>query len=276
MVPRVIPVPTRRSSAIAVFVVTRFPAVVTLPPITLPVAETVLVDNNTPETAILPPVMLPLPDTVPVVNARLPLNTAALTLPPVLITVPTPPANMLPPVMLPVALINPPVTKLPPMTLAVALILPPVKMLPVALIILPTTRLPTPGPLLTVKLPTCASPVPSNLNMPNRMLPPVMLPLVDIGLVPNAARLAATLALPYVDAIPVSCDPLPIKKLPVTLPVALTIPPVNTLPPVMLPVTVLVPELTIFPPVMLPVADRYPVTPNPVGPVNAPSFPKVH
>ena len=103
---------------------------------------------------------------------------------------------MLPPVMLPVALIDPPVTKLPPITLAVALTLLPVKMLPVALIILPTRRLPTPGPLLTVKLPTCASPVPSNWNMPNLMLPAVMLPAVDIGLVPNAAKLAATSALP--------------------------------------------------------------------------------
>ena len=56
-----------------------------MPPITLPAADTVLVDNSTPETAILPPVMLPLPDTVPVVNATLPLNTKPLTLPPVLI-----------------------------------------------------------------------------------------------------------------------------------------------------------------------------------------------
>ena len=31
---------------------------------------------------------------------------------------------------------------------------------------------------------------------PPRILPPVMLPLVDIGFVPNAAKLAATLALP--------------------------------------------------------------------------------
>ena len=196
MVPRVIPVPTLRSSAIAVFVVTTFPTVVTLPPTTLPAADTVLVDNNTPETAILPPVMLPLPDTVPVLKYTLPLNAAPFTLPPVLIWVPTPPPRMLPPVMLPVALITPPVVKFPPITLAVALILLPVSILPVALTILPTTRLPTPGPLLTVRLPTCASPVPSNLNMPNRMLPPVILPAVDIGFVPNAAKLAATLALP--------------------------------------------------------------------------------
>ena len=31
---------------------------------------------------------------------------------------------------------------------------------------------------------------------PPNTLPPVMLPLVDMGLVPNAAKLAATLALP--------------------------------------------------------------------------------
>ena len=85
MVPRVMPVPTRRSSAIAVFVVTTFPEVLMLPPITLPVADTVLVDNSTPDTAILPPVMLPLPVTTPVLKYTLPLNAAPLTLPPVLI-----------------------------------------------------------------------------------------------------------------------------------------------------------------------------------------------
>ena len=42
-------------------------------------------------------------------------------------------------------------------------------------------------------------------------LPPVMLPVVDIVLAPNAAMSAVTLALPYELAIPVSCDPLPRK-----------------------------------------------------------------
>ena len=53
------------------------------------------------------------------------------------------------------------------------------------------------------------------------MLPPVILPVVDMGLLANAAKLAATLALPYVLVMPVSNDPLPMKK-----PLA----PVSTLP----------------------------------------------
>ena len=43
------------------------------------------------------------------------------------------------------------------------------------------------------------------------MLPPVILPVVNMGFEPNAAKLAATLALPYVAGKPVSCDPLPRK-----------------------------------------------------------------
>ena len=39
---------------------------------------------------------------------------------------------------------------------------------------------------------------------PPNMLPAVTLPVVDTGLVPSAARLATTLALPYVAGNPVS------------------------------------------------------------------------
>ena len=123
--------------------------------------------------------------------------------------------------------------------------------------------------------------------------PPVMLPVVDIGLFAKAAKLAATLALPYVAASPVSCEPLPMKNPPAMLAVvvilaaltnALTTLPLRLrpaafrLPPAMLPVTpseVNVPTLVIFgcaavlkvpaipvalilPPAMLPVAPILP------------------
>ena len=53
---------------------------------------------------------------------------------------------------------------------------------------------------------------PEPLSVP-MMLPLVILPEVDMGLVPNVAKFAATLALPYVvtAVIPVSCEPLPRK-----------------------------------------------------------------
>ena len=63
-----------------------------------------------------------------------------------------------------------------------------------------------------------------------------MLPVVLTGLVPSAAKLATTLALPYVAGNPVSWEPLPTKKLPDTLPVAEINPAVKMLPPVTLPV----------------------------------------
>ena len=66
----------------------------------------------------------------------------------------------------------------------------------------------------------------------------VMLPVLLIGFEPNAARLAATLALPNeLVAMPVSNDPLPMKKLPDTLPVADIRPTVVILPALALPVT---------------------------------------
>ena len=82
-----------------------------------------------------------------------------------------------------------------------------------------------------------------------RTLPPVTLPVVLTGFEPSAAKLATTLALPYVAARPVSCDPLPMKKLPDTLPVALTWPAVSKLPPVTLAAEVIVDVADINPPV---------------------------
>ena len=61
--------------------------------------------------------------------------------------------------------------------------------------------------------------------------------MVETGFEPRAARLATTLALPYVAGKPVSCDPLPRMKAPVMLPAALTTPAVIMLPPTALPVT---------------------------------------
>ena len=57
---------------------------------------------------------------------------------------------------------------------------------------------------------------------------------------------------------PVSWLPLPIKKLPETLPVADTRPDVKTLPPVMLPVELTNPPVKILPSVALPVAESNP------------------
>jgi hypothetical protein len=59
-----------------------------------------------------------------------------------------------------------------------------------------------------VTLPPVIEPSPDPLPL---ILPPVILPLVLMGFEPNAAKLAATLALPYVAGKPVSCDPLPRK-----------------------------------------------------------------
>ena len=106
----------------------------------------------------------------------------------------------LPPVMLPLALTVPAliaeeVMMLPPVTLPVELISPPVNILPPVTLALTLTVVP-----VCVVAFTLAPPL---------IFPPVMLPVVDIGFVPNAAKFAATLALPYVAGSPVSCDPLP-------------------------------------------------------------------
>ena len=90
------------------------------------------------------------------------------------------------PVMLPViakslVLINPAVVKLPPVMLPVALINPGVMILPLAILAV-TLRLDT-----TFEL---------RLSPAAFKFPAVTLPVVDIGLLPNAAKLAATLALP--------------------------------------------------------------------------------
>ena len=114
------------------------------------------------------------------------------------------------PVTLPVALTMPAVNKLPPVALPVTAKLVRVPTLVIlvcaAVVNVPTMLVPLrlPPVILPVTLtvaPVCV--VAFTLAPPNTF-PPVMLPLVDIGLVPNAAKLAATLALPYVDAIPVS------------------------------------------------------------------------
>ena len=54
------------------------------------------------------------------------------------------------------------------------------------------------------------------------MYAPVILPVVLTGFDPSAAKLATTLALPYVAGNPVSCEPLPKTYAPVTLPAVLT------------------------------------------------------
>ena len=98
------------------------------------------------------------------------------------------------------------VTILPPVTLPDALILPvtysPVVANTATLAVPPTPTVTLPPELTTVTLlvpllmlatdvitPVSKAPLP-------KMYPPVILPAVDIGLVPNAAKLAATLALP--------------------------------------------------------------------------------
>ena len=69
---------------------------------------------------------------------------------------------------------------------------PPVVKLPA--VMFPVPEIAPPLPLVT-KLPPVILPV-ALISPPVKKLPPVMLPLVDIGFVPNAAKLAATLALP--------------------------------------------------------------------------------
>ena len=82
-------------------------------------------------------------------------------------------------------------------------------MLPVVVMVLDPK--PLARKLLTFALPYVpAGKLVSWLPSP-RKKPAVILPVVEIGLLANAAKLAATLALPYVDPIPVSCDPLPRK-----------------------------------------------------------------
>ena len=88
----------------------------------------------------------------------------------------------------------------------------------------------------------------AEMSPPVSKLPPVTLPLtlrlVNVPTVVKLENITLLLRVLPVNALastllavtPVNCDPLPIKKLPVTLPVALTTPPVNTLPPWMLPV----------------------------------------
>ena len=86
------------------------------------------------------------------------------------------------PITLPVAEINPPVNKLPPVMFAVTETVVPVCV--VALTLAPPNMLPP------VILPV------ADIKPPVNKLPLVILPVVDTGLLPNAAKLATTLALP--------------------------------------------------------------------------------
>ena len=87
------------------------PAASTLPPVTLPVALIVLVDNNTPLTKTLPPVILPVALTVAPIKLALALPiVAAFTVAEYIVPVPltTPaPYKILPPVILALACIVP-------------------------------------------------------------------------------------------------------------------------------------------------------------------------
>ncbi len=83
-----------------------------------------------------------------------------------------------------------------------------------------------------------ATPVAADIVPLVNMLPPVMLPVVEIVFDPNDDSNVTTLELPYVPVMPVNWLPLPRKKLPVTLPVALINPVVKKLPLDVLAVTV--------------------------------------
>ena len=107
-----------------------------------------------------PPKILP-PVMFPLTDTVVPDSKVAFTLAP---------PNTLPPVILPVADINPAVSKLPPVALPV------------------TAKL--------VKVPTLVMLVCAAVATVPIRFPPVMLPVVDMGFEPNAAKLAATLALP--------------------------------------------------------------------------------
>ena len=104
-------------------------------------------------------------------------------------------------------------TKLPPCILPVVDMLPDPNVPPAA-VTLPVTDTNPPVKLAVFTM---------VVNIP---LLAVILPVVLTGLEPKAAKLATTLALPYELTIPVSADPLPTKKLPVTLPVTDTVLPV--------------------------------------------------
>ena len=204
-----------------------------LPPVMLPVA---LIN---PAVKILPPVTLAVTDTV------VPVCVVALTLAP---------PRMLPPVMLPVAEINPPVNKLPPVTLPTALNAPPYvngpaparpSAVPSAL---PNTMYAL-APFCCPRMPTVSDKFISPSQASSPTLKFVALPLLvvatELAIMPTVVNVATaavpatptvtlplgatttfdvplTILVPAETTIPVSWLPLPIKKLPVTLPVALT------------------------------------------------------
>ena len=76
---------------------------------------------------------------------------------------------------------------------------PPLAVIPVNADPLPNIKPPAILPVVLTLLPvTLAMAIcpPAEINPPVRILPPVTLPVVDTGLLPNAAKLATTLALP--------------------------------------------------------------------------------
>ena len=128
-------------------------------------------------------------------------------------------------------------------------------------------------PLLAVTLPV------AEINPAVNKLPPVTLAVVITGPVSETklpvyvGKYAATLVFEYVPDIPVNCEPLPMKKLPVMLAVAEINPPVRMFPPVtlalaltVLAVITLSPDIlppdplptTRLPPLMLPLTETTP------------------
>lgn len=182
---------------------------------------------------------------------------------------------------LPVLLINPAVNRLPPVTLLVELTSPAVKILPpvilAALVIVEVAEIkPAVNKLPPVIFAADVIVDVAEINPAVKMLPPIILPLAETNPVTyspvgaNTAMLPTpltdivtlaaaaeilTLLLPFITfetevIIPVSCDPLPSIKLPVTFPVAEIRPAVNMFPPVTLPVDVINPAVVILPPII--------------------------
>ena len=249
-----------------------------MPPVIFPVADIVLVDNNTPDTSTLPPVMLPETDTV------VPVKLVALTLAP---------PKTLPPVMLPVTLIllpviTPPTTDAPvmvPVTLTVvpvwvvALTLAPPKMLPalmLAVVVIFEVELiaditfelrlsPAAFKLPAVMLPVVENDVAINVPI---MLPPEILAVVVMLAADTKADTTFELRLnPAAFKLPPVMLPVTLTVVPVKL-VALTLAPPKMLPPEILAVVVMLaadtradttlplklkPAAFKLPPVMLPV-----------------------
>ena len=171
--------------------------------------------------------MLPVTLMLPICAPAAMIVLAVVMLPVALIV---PPVSTLPPVIVPATLAVPPVAKLPPVTVPLAVINPPANTFP-------EPEISPPEPLVT-KLPTVAVLVVlSNVNPAVALAMPLSLNMISV-LAPGAAKLPCM---------------LPIKLAAVTLPVALMLPPVFTLPPVMVPVALTAPPVNTFAPVISPV-----------------------